>query len=120
MTEQENWQETEEAIPTADEWREVEAEVQIVLEDEGEGWVGRFMGMDPRNANGIIQGHWTHVEYLNGYYLADSAFANITRDLETKLKKVPVKALTRIQWVSSMDTGHESGTKMRVFRVQWK
>jgi hypothetical protein len=123
MTEQENWKstDTDDAIAIAnDEWQEVEAEVQIVVETEGDGWIGRYMGMDPRNANGIIQAHWTNVEFLTGEYLAKSAFANVTRDLENKLKKVPVKSLTRVQWVSSMDTGHESGNPMRVFRVQWK
>jgi hypothetical protein len=121
MTDQETWNEAP-ATPEwqEDEWREVEAESQIVLEVEGDGFQGRFMGMDPRNANGIIQGHWTSVTTLDHEHISDTAFMNVTRDLENKLKKVPVKAFTRIQWVSSMDTGHESGNKMRVFKVQWR
>ena len=108
------------AANSADEWREVEAEPQIVLEMEGEGFTGRYMGMDPMNASGIIQAHWTNVDDLNGAPFADAAFMNLTRDLINKLRKVPVKSYTRIVWESSMDTGHESGNKMRVFKVQWK
>jgi hypothetical protein len=120
MTDTENWQDTENAAPDADEWQEIDAEAKIILEEEGDGWQGRFMGMDPRNENGIIQAHFTNVIYLSGEELAPAAFINATHDLEQKLKKVPVKSMVRAQWVSSLDTGHESGTKMRVFRVQWK
>jgi hypothetical protein len=120
MTENAEWQNAENDTAIAEEWREVESEVQIKVEVIGDGWIGRFMGMDPRNDNGIIQAHFTNVTYLDGAYIADSAFTNVTRDLEQKLKKVPVKSMTRIQWTSSLDTGHVSGTPMRVFTVQWK
>lgn len=112
---------TDAALANAnDEWRDVEAEAQIILEVEGDGFVGRFMGMDPPNANGIIQAHFTNVTDLHGEAIGGSCFLNTTRDLQNKLKKVPVKAMTRCLWESSLDTGHESGTPMRVFRVQWK
>jgi hypothetical protein len=78
------------------------------------------MGMDPPNASGIIQGHFTMAFDLDGNPIADTAFLNCTRDLINKLKKVPVKAMTRIQWTGSIDTGHESGTKMRIFTVQFR
>ena len=87
---------------------------------EGDGFVGRYMGMDPPNASGIIQAHFTNVTDLHGDTIADACFLNTTRDLQNKLKKVPVKSMVRALWESSLDTGHESGTKMRVFRVQWK
>lgn len=118
MTDSTEWTTAENATPEESEWREVEAEVQLKLEVEGDGWAGRYMGMDPRNDSGIIQAHFTSVTFLNGDPIADSAFTNASRDLERKLAMIPVKSMTRIQWVSSMDTGQV--TPMRVFRVQWK
>lgn len=120
MTDQENWNDADNATPDESEWQEVEAEVQIKLEVIGDGFAGRFMGMDPRNASGIIQAHFTNATFLNGAEIAPTAFTNATKDLESKLSKVPVKSMVRIQWVSELDTGHESGNKMRVFKVQWK
>lgn len=116
------WNEASEgaAANNADEWREVAAEEQIAIEYEGDGWIGRFMGMDPPNANGIVQTHWTNVTSLEGVDIAERAFLNATRDLINKLKTIPEKALVRAQWTHSMDTGHISGTKMRVFKVQWR
>lgn len=104
----------------ADEWREVDAEAMIILEMEGEGFTGRYMGMDPPMASGIVQAHFTNVYDIDGNAIADAAFINATRDLQNKLKKIPVKSMVRAVWESSMDTGHESGNKMRVFKVQWK
>lgn len=103
-----------------EEWREVEAEEQIAIEYEGDGFIARYIEMDPPNANGIIQGHFTNVMDLEGNYLLETAFLNLTRDLVNKFKKVPEKAIVRVQWKSSLDTGHKSGTKMRVFDVRWK
>lgn len=120
MTEDTKWNDTGDAIGDTDEWREVEAEAKIIVEQEGDGWQGRYMGMDDPNGNGILQAHFTGVTFLNGTDIAERAFVNATRDLQSKLQKVPVKSYTRIQWVSSMNTGHESGTPMRIFKVQWK
>lgn len=103
-----------------DEWQTVDAEVKIVIENIGDGWIGRFMGMDDPNGNGILQAHFTSVTFLNGNDLAPQAFTNASTDLRNKLKNVPVKAIVRAEWVSEMDTGHESGNKMRVFDVKWR
>jgi hypothetical protein len=108
------------AAANADGWEEVAAELQIVLETEGEGFIGRFQGMDSANANGIVQAHFTSVSDLDSNPVGDLCFINATRDLQNKLSRVPIKSLVRAEWVSSLDTGHESGTKMRVFKVQWK
>jgi len=119
MTETGEWKDATTAGAN-DEWQDVDAEFQIILEMEGEGFIGRYLGMDPPNANGIVQSHWTTVLDLAGESIADDAFYNTPTDLRNKLKKVPTKAIVRVQWESSMDTGHESGNKMRVFKVQWK
>lgn len=103
-----------------DEWQEVEAEQQIAVEFEGDGFVARLMEIDPPNANGIIQSHWSDVYNLNNEWMLGSAFFNLTRDLVNKLKKVPPKSIVRIQWTSSLNTGHSSGTPMRVYDVRWK
>ncbi len=103
----------------ANEWSEVAAEGQIILEVEGEGIIGRYLGQDPPNINGIVQSHWDNVTDLDGKPLGgDEWFFNLTRDLIRKLAKVPVKSTVRLQWVSSMDTGQK--TPMRIFRVQWR
>jgi hypothetical protein len=120
MTEQSEWQDTENDAPFEDEWQEVESEVMIKFETQGDGFMARYLGMDPRNANGIIQAHFTNVSDLEAVFIADTAFLNVTRDLENKLRKVPVKSMVRVQWTDSMDTGHESGTPMRVFTVRHK
>lgn len=114
------WNDATTGAAANDEWgQEVDAEVKIALEVEGDGFIGRYMGMDDPG-NGIYQAHFTNVTYLNGAEIAPSAFTNASTDLRRKLEKVPVKSMVRAEWVSSMDTGHESGNKMRVFRVQWK
>ena len=123
MTEESGWNETTNgAAANEDEWTEAVSETQIILEAIGEGWIGRFMGMDEPNATGIIQTHWTVVTDLDGSSLenGEGCFINATRDLINKLKKVPVKSLVRAQWIDMLDTGHSSGNQMRVFKVQWK
>lgn len=120
MAKEEGWNDATEGADANGEWgAEVEAEVKIALENEGDGFIGRYMGMDDPG-NGIWQAHLTNVTYLNGADIAPSAFTNATTDLKNKLAKVPVKSMVRVEWTSSMDTGHESGTKMRIFKVQWK
>jgi hypothetical protein len=109
---------TEATSDTTEEWgNEVESEVMIQLETEGEGFTGRFLEMEPPNRNGITQAHFSNVTTLTGEVIGD-AFINVGRDLERKLTKVPDKAQVRIQWVSSMDTGQK--TPMRVYKVQWR
>ena len=123
MTTENEWNEATTGYEAqTDEWRDVETETQIVLEELGEGWIARFMGMDPPNASGIVQAHWTQVTDLQGVSLenGEGCFINCTRDLLNKLKKVPVKAVVRCQWASNLNTGHASGTPMRVFKVQWR
>jgi hypothetical protein len=114
------WNEASEgAQANSGEWgTEVESEAQIVLEAEGEGVIATWVGMDPPNANGIIQGHFEDVNDLNEQWLGDAFFMNLTRDLERKMRKVPEKATVRLEWVSSMNTGQK--TPMRVFKVQWR
>lgn len=120
MTTESEWTDTSEGAAANDEWSEVESEAQIVIEVISDGFIGRYMGMDPPNANGIIQAHFNAVLDLQGESIADSAFINATTDLRNKLAKVPSKAIVRAEWVSELDTGHESGNKMRVWNVKWK
>lgn len=98
--------------------QEVEAESQIVLESEGEGFIATYLGMDAPTASGIIQAHLEKVTDLNDQWLGDEMFINATRDLERKLRKVPNGSQIRVQWISSMNTGQK--TPMRVFSVQWR
>ena len=121
MTENKSWNDaTNGAAANEDGWHDVEAEDQIIVETEGEGFTARYMGMDPPNANGIVQGHFTGVYTLDDDPFSERAFMNLTTDLRNKLKNVPIRSQVRCQWKSSMDTGHESGTKMRVWNVQWR
>ena len=76
--------------------------------------------MDTAGESGIKQIHITNAEYLTGETFAAAAFVNATRDLEQKFAKIPVKSMVRVEWTSTMDTGHVSGTPMRIFKVQWK
>lgn len=112
-------QEWQNAEPEANsEWgQEVEAESQIVLEVEGDGFTGRLIGVDPPNRNGITQAHIEKAQALTGEIIGD-AFINAGRDLERKLRKVPEGSEIRVQWTSSLDTGQK--TPMRVYTVQWR
>lgn len=103
---------------TSNEWgNEVEAEVQIVLETEGDGFTGRLLEVDAPNRNGITQAHIEKAYSLDGEFIGD-AFINAGRDLERKLRKVPANSEIRVQWTTSMDTGQK--TPMRVYTVQWR
>lgn len=119
-TKENEWTESTTAANPDDGWTEVDAEAKIVIEVIGDGFTGRYMGMEQLPDSGIKQVHITNAEFLDGTPLADKAFVNATRDLENKLRNIPIKSMIRVQWISEMDTGHESGTKMRVFKVQWK
>lgn len=96
-------------------WQEVAEEVQIALENEGDGFIGTYVRKDPPTASGIVQLHFEKVTDLEGNYLADRAFINGTRDLVGKLATVPMRKQVRAQWTHSMDTGQIS--PMRVFAV---
>lgn len=114
------WKEaTDETTSAVDDngWSEVQAEVQIVVEKEGDGWTGTLIELEPPNRNGITQAHFENAESLTGEWIGDS-FVNAGRDLERKLSKVPAKSFVRVEWVSSMDTGQK--TPMRVYKVQWR
>jgi hypothetical protein len=118
MTENTTWNDTDTADAVSDEWtNEVESEEQIAFEIEGDGFTGTFQGMDAPNGNGIVQAHFENVHFLNGTEVG-SAFANAGRDLQNKLKKVPVRRQVRIQWTHSLDTGQAS--PMRVYSVKWR
>lgn len=100
--------------------KEVAEEVQIVLENEGEGFTGIFTEMDT-TGTGIAQAHFDNVyglEEMGGDFIGEKAFLNAGRDLARKLKSVPVKAEVRIQWKSSLPTGQKE--PMRVYSVQWR
>lgn len=120
MTESKTWNEaTEGAAANGDGWgTTIDAEAQIVLEMEGEGFIGILDEIDPPNQNGIVQVHLSDVSDLTGQFLGENMFINGTRDLINKLKKVPLKSQIRCQWTSSMDTGQR--TPMRVFSVQYR
>lgn len=106
------------AQPENEGWGEtVDAESQVALEGEGDGFIATFTGMD-KTANGIPQAHLEDVYDLNEQYAGKFMFINATRDLEQKLKKVPEKAQIRVQWVSSLSTGQKD--PMRVYSVQWR
>lgn len=121
MATESEWTEaTNGAEANADEWREVDAEVQIKFEVIGDGFIGRFTGMDPVNANGITQAHFVNVTDLNGLDIAERAFLNLTRDQINKYRVIPEKSMVRDTWTDNMDTGHSSGNKMQVHKVQWK
>ena len=113
------WQSAEDTnTENASGWgQEVEAEVQIVLETEGDGFTGRLLEVDAPNRNGIVQAHIEKVYALTGEFIGD-AFINAGRDLERKLRKVPANSEIRVQWTTSMDTGQK--TPMRVYTVQWR
>ena len=106
------------AANAADEgWATVEEEVQIALENEGDGFIGAYVEMDVTQS-GIVQAHFTNVYDLNGNFIAGRAFVNSTRDLTGKLKTVPQKRQVRAVWISSLNTGQP--LPMRVFSVQWR
>lgn len=112
------WTESTAGAAANDGWNEVDAESQIVLENEGDGWIGQFLGMDAPNSNGIVQAHFESVTGLDNSPLGDGMFVNAGKDLQNKLKNVPVNSQVRIEWVSSMNTGQK--TPMRVFSVKWR
>lgn len=100
--------------------KEVAEEVQIVLENEGEGFTAIFIEMDT-TGTGIVQAHFSDVyqlEEMGGEPIGEMAFLNAGRDLARKLKSVPAKAEVRIQWKSSLPTGQKE--PMRVYSVQWR
>jgi hypothetical protein len=99
-----------------DGWTAVEDEVQIKLENEGEGFIGTYVSRD--KAGTIDQLHFTNVTDLDGNFIAARAFVNGSRDLVNKINTVPFRRLVRAQWTTSMNTGQI--TPMRVFSVQWK
>lgn len=106
------------AAANAEDWGQtVDAESQVVLEGEGDGFIATFVEMDKTNS-GITQAHLEDVYDLNEQYAGKYMFINATRDLERKLKSVPPKAQIRVQWVSSQDTGQKD--PMRIYTVQWR
>lgn len=101
------------------EWNTVSDEVQITFENEGDGFIGRFVRMDERvGVNNLTQAHFENVTDLDGNPVADRAFINAGRDLANKLRTVPLRREVRAQWTTSMDTGQASN--MRVHSVQWR
>lgn len=121
MTDNDQWNDAQDSTaPDSDEWNDVAGEVQMNVEAINDGFTGRLIAIDPPNANGIIQAHFTDVNDINSALYLEAAFMNLTRDLVNKLRKVPLKSMVRIQWVSVLNTGHESGTPMRVFDVKWR
>jgi len=113
------WQETE-AGAAANEsgWGEtVDAESQVVLEGEGDGFIATYVDMDSTQS-GIKQLHLEDVYDLRDQYAGKYMFFNVTRDLEQKLKRIPPKSQIRVEWVSSLPTGQKD--PMRVYSVQWR
>ena len=109
---------TDDNAPETEEWgTEVESEVQMAFETLGDGFTATYLGMDPRNANGIVQAHFENAATLDNEHVGN-AFTNVGRDLENKLNKVPPHRQVRIQWTDNMDTGQAS--PMRVYKVQWR
>jgi hypothetical protein len=98
-----------------DGWATVEDEVQIALENEGDGFIGTYVDMDV-TGTGIAQAHFTNVTDLNGNFIAARAFINSTRDLTNKLKTISYRRQVRAVWTTSMNTGQP--LPMRVFSVQ--
>lgn len=116
------WKDTEQEENPFDndaEWNEVAAEQQIKMDKIGDLFIAKWLGMDPPMAgSGMVQGHFTDVLMDGKTPIDGNYFLNLTRDLETKLKTVPEKALVRIEWTSSINTGQKS--PMRIFKVQWR
>lgn len=107
-----------EATDSSDDgWTEATGESQIVLENENEGWTGTYTGMDSTGTSGMVQAHFTNAKDLDGNDIGD-AFINAGRDLQNKLRNVPVKSFVKCQWIDSLDTGQK--LPMRVFKVLYK
>lgn len=121
MTEK-TWNETTNGAAANSEetgWNTVSDEIQITFENEGDGFIGRFVRMDERvGVNNLTQAHFENVTDLDGNFVADRAFINAGRDLANKLRTVPLRREVRAQWTHSMDTGQASN--MRVHSVQWR
>lgn len=107
------------ANASEDGWNAVTEEVQIVLENIGDGWIGTLVRMDERvGVNNLTQAHFENVTYVNGDELAPRAFINCPRDLINKLRTVPLRRQVRAIWTSELSTGQQ--TPMRVFTVAWR
>lgn len=94
-----------------DTWTDVPDDKQIILENIGDTFTGVYLGMEPVNYSSGNAGKIAHFE-IDG----TPCFINAGRDLQRKLEKVPLKALTRVTWTDNLDTGQD--TPMRVFKVQ--
>lgn len=104
------WHSTE---PTDDDWsnaNSVATESQLLFDTIGDVFIGRFQGIDPPNANGIVQAHFTNAD--------GDFFTNAGRDLQQKLKKVPYGRFVRIEYTDNLNTGQ--ATPMRVYDVKWR
>jgi len=95
-------------------WQQVTEEVQYKFENEGNTFTGIFHGTYVKGS--IPQATFTGT----GDYHGEEYFINLGRDLDKKLAKVPVDAEVKITRTADLDTGHESGTYMMTFDVQWR
>ena len=124
MTEKtQEWHETSNGAaanaPADSGWNAVTDEVQIAMENVGDGFIGTLVRIDERvGVNNLTQAHFENVTDLNGDFLAERAFVNAGRDLANKLRVVPLRRQVRAEWTGNMDTGQS--TPMRVNSVQWR
>lgn len=99
---------TNQATTEDDEWEEVPTESQINLPNDGDEFVGTFVGWSTTTGKNIPQAHFTSVTL-------GQVFINCGASLKQQLKDVKVGTMTKIRRVGTQDTGQE--TPMILFKV---
>lgn len=97
-----------------DGWQTVSEESQLKFDTDGDTFTGILCKMD---FNGSIpQAHFAGTGKFGG----EDFFTNLGHDLKVKLEKVPVGYEVKITRTGTLDTGHESGTPMTVYEVNYR
>lgn len=91
-----------------DGWNEVPTESQITLSNDGDEFVGTFVGWSSTTGKNIPQAHFTNDEIGEG-------FINCGASLKQQLRDVKTGTQVKIRRTGTQDTGQE--TPMVLFKV---
>lgn len=99
---------TNQATTDDDGWNEVPTESQITLTNDGDEFVGKFVGWSSTTGKNIPQAHFINDEIGEG-------FINCGASLKQQLRDVKTGTQVKIRRTGTQDTGQE--TPMVLFKV---
>jgi hypothetical protein len=97
-----------------DGWDEVPTESQILFPEDGDEFVGTFVGWTTTSGKGIPQAHFKNVVSRTGEEMGEG-FVNCGASLKQQLRDVKTGTDVRIRRTGTQDTGQD--TPMVLFKV---